>query len=519
MSQADSHSPGPGSAWRVALLLLLLLLLPFGDDEARGLSGGRLELKVVDRQSGKPIACRMHLKNAAGRPCRAGKAPFWHDHFVFDGNIVLELPAGQYTFELERGPEYLNRTGHFTIENFADDQKQVDLGRFIDMAAKGWFSGDLDVRREGREIELLMQADDLHVAQVISWGNDGRTTPGALPDKPLVCFDGDRYYHLLAGHHQRAGTELLYFNLPEPLRLSGQGEYPPLLIFAAAAHRREGAWVDLSRPYWWDLPLLVAARQLDSIQVAHGQMCREAVIGNEADGRPRDKFRYPDPWGNGQWSHFIYFQLLDCGLRIPPSAGSGSGSSPNPVGYNRVYVFVDSELSYERWWEGLRAGRVVVTNGPLMLPSVEGHAPGHVFRAAEGAALELEIGLTLSTRQPISYLEIIKNGRVEHSIRFADYAESGRLPRLHFDRSGWFLLRAVTDLRKTYRFAMTGPYYVQIGPQPRISRQAAQFFLDWTDERTRQIELADAQQQREVLGYYRRARDFWQTLRDRANAE
>src|SRR5439155_9501505 len=55
----------------------------------------------------------------------------------------------------------------------------------------------------------------------------------------------------------------------------------------------------------------------------------------------------------------------DCGLRLPPSAGSASGVLPNPVGYDRVYVHLDGELSYERWWEALRAGRVFVSNGPL----------------------------------------------------------------------------------------------------------------------------------------------------------
>ncbi len=58
-----------------------------------------------------------------------------------------------------------------------------------------------------------------------------------------------------------------------------------------------------------------------------------------------------------------------------------------------------------------------VTNGPLLKPSVEGELPGHVFQADAGAKLELEIGLTLSTREPISYLEIIKDGHVEHEIR------------------------------------------------------------------------------------------------------
>ena len=39
---------------------------------------------------------------------------------------------------------------------------------------------------------------------------------------------------------------------------------------------------------------------------------------------------------DGYWTQDIYYALLNCGLRIPPSAGSASGVLPNPVGYNRV---------------------------------------------------------------------------------------------------------------------------------------------------------------------------------------
>ncbi len=70
-------------------------------------------------------------------------------------------------------------------------------------------------------------------------------------------------------------------------------------------------------------------------------------------------------------------------------------------------------------------------------------------------------------------------------------SKGGRLPKLEFDRSGWFLVRAVTDLPDTYRFAMTGPYHVRIGDRPRISRRSAQFFVDCVYERARQIRLAD----------------------------
>src|SRR5437773_794177 len=90
---------------------------------ASGGPGGVLKVEVIDRETKQPLACRMHLTNAAGKPLRAPKAPFWHDHFVFDGQISLKLPKGQYAFEIEHGPEYLVRQGHFTIDDFSQDTK------------------------------------------------------------------------------------------------------------------------------------------------------------------------------------------------------------------------------------------------------------------------------------------------------------------------------------------------------------------------------------------------------------
>ena len=93
-----------------------------------------------------------------------------------------------------------------------------------------------------------------------------------------------------------------------------------------------------------------------------------------------------------------------------------------------------------------------------MRPTVEGQPPGAVLRGEPGKELEVEIGLSLSFADPISYLDIIQNGKVKHSVRLADFVHNkGRLPKLHFKQSGWFLVRAVTDLSDTYRLAMTAP--------------------------------------------------------------
>ena len=122
--------------------------------------------------------------------------------------------------------------------------------------------------------------------------------------------------------------------------------------------------------------------------------------------------------------------------------------------------------------------------------------------------------------QLFDYLEIVKDGRVAHEVRLQDYAQAGgKLPTVTFQNSGWMLIRAVARNPKTFRFASTGPYYVEIGGQPRVSKTSAQFFLDWVDERVARIKLEDAQQRDDVLQHHRAARQYWQRLVENANAE
>ena len=63
-----------------------------------------------------------------------------------------------------------------------------------------------------------------------------------------------------------------------------------------------------------------------------------------------------------------------------------------------MYVYCGDEFSYDRWWEGLRGGQVVVTNGPMLRPRVNGQLPGHVFSAPSGDNFVLDIALELAVR-------------------------------------------------------------------------------------------------------------------------
>jgi len=291
------------------------------------------------------------------------------------------------------------------------------------------------------------------------------------------------------------------------------------MTFIEAAKQDSNAWIDIEKDFWYDVPVWLASGKVDSIGICHNHLWRDGVYPDEAWGRPRDKKLYRMPRGNGQYTQEIYYHVLNTGLRIPPSAGSASGVMENPVGYNRMYVWCGDDFSYESWWENLRRGRVVVTNGPILRPQVNGRFPGHVFTAEKGEKLNLSIDLSLSTRDKIEYLEIIKDGHVEQSVRLEDYAKTGKLPPITFTESGWFLLRAVCEHPKTFRFASTGPWYVEIGDQKqRISRASAEYFRDWVKERMAKVKLEDDRQRAEVLQYHEAALRFWEEKVTQANA-
>ena len=330
----------------------------------------------------------------------------------------------------------------------------------------------------------------------------------------------------MAGEDERGGGAVLFFNLDRPLDIaSASREYPSAVKFIADARARNpDVWVDIEKPFWWDVPLWVASGQVDSIGIAHNHMWRSGVLPNEAWGRPRDNARYPDPLGNGYWTQDIYYHLLNCGLRLPPSAGSASGVLPNPVGYNRVYVRVEGDLTYEKWWQGLKSGRCFVTNGPLLLCEAEGKLPGGVFQVERGSRLELALAIQLVSNDSIRRVEIVKNGRVEGEIRLTatQGGERRGTANVSFDESGWFLVRAVADTPDTFRFASTGPYYVEVGGQARrVSRGSAKFFLDWVAERRETLKAAGEQprQLTEVLDAHAKADRFWRNLSETATAE
>jgi hypothetical protein len=487
---------------------------------------GAAPLRIsVNDSDGKPLPCRIHLRNERGEPQRVAGQPFWHDHFVCSGDIATDLKPGMYDYEVERGPEHSRKSGKIEIVAGKTTELKLTLNRIANLRQAGWYSGDLHVHRPLEEIEQLMAAEDLDFAPVITWWNNRNLWKDrAIPRELTRSFDGHRFYQIMAGEDEREGGALLYFGLDRPLDLAGsKREVPsPMFFVEEARQRNANVWIDIEKPFWWDVPVWLASGRMHSIGLANNHMCRSSVLANEAWGKPRDRRRLPDPRGNGFWTQEIYYHVLNSGLRIPPSAGSASGVLPNPVGYNRVYVHLDKPLTREAWFEALAHGQSFVTNGPLLTVKANDQLPGATFKIQDGKSLDVDIEIELTSNDRISRLELILNGEVAKTIDCSNEVSQQRSLKFTLDGPGWFLVRAIADVEKTFRFASTAPWFVETdSAKHRISRRSAQFFLDWTDERIGRVKanIVDEAELREVLPWHERARTFWARRVEMANSE
>ena len=188
-------------------------------------------------------------------------------------------------------------------------------------------------------------------------------------------------------------------------------------------------------------------------------------------------------------SETVWHQLLNCGLRIPAGAGTdlmGNYSSlRGPLGLNRVMVQGSGAPDKVSFLEKLKAGKSIVTNGPVIGFSVNGKLPGDRINISPSGET-LNYSAFLRSPVPLEFLEVIWNGKVvaTHTLldskRFADVTG-----KIKVKGPGWIVLRAGSrtphpDLMDLYPFATTNPVYVETPDQTHFrSAEAAAWFMPW----------------------------------------
>jgi hypothetical protein len=225
-----------------------------------------------------------------------------------------------------------------------------------------------------------------------------------------------------------------------------------------------------------------------------------------------------DVMGTGHEANLpVWYRMLNCGLRIPASAGTDCFINrivSGLPGADRVYVHCSDEFSYVDWIKNLRAGRTFVTNGPMLRLTVSDQEAGSVI--AWSQAHPLRVRGSVHARGPMERLELIVNGQVA-TTKDKGEQETTRLEldhELSLTGSVWIALRAAGA---SGAFAHTSAVYVDIPGHPIHSPADAEYFIKWIERLRQDIRARNripAGHQVHVEEQFAKALSFYRRLAD-----
>lgn len=465
-------------------------------------------------EDGPPLASRVRLLDARGRPLKIRGGSFQSGWNLVQSPWKFRGRTGQYTFEVTHGPQFAKGRGGFTLDRNSVANDVLRLKRYSNLEEESWVGGDLSVRIPAEKAIGWLAAEDLAMA-VSTVGNSQLEAALAAQEgqQAMEPIYGERseWVETRSYADSQACPGLAFHHWLPPAQVPQDIPSSRLLVMAHEQPVAEDGLpvhVEVQSLLEAEVPIWLASGHVDSIQLLghHTTIDGKAPIIKPALDPEPGRFRGEQ--GLGRLTEYLYWQVLETGLRIPPTAGSGFGKTSSPLGYNRVYAFVPSE-SRQEWWHAVRQGHSFVTNGPLLRAKANGQPPGAVFQAEEGNVVQLNLEVILTVSDPVDYLDVIFNGKKLYEARLNEYAkQGGRIPTLKVEESGWLVVRVVTGVGDTYRIASTAPFYCEVGERPRISRKSCQLFQDWLEIAEEQLAKRPAAKAQQV--YLKAAKKFWE---------
>jgi len=408
----------------------------------------KFELTILNRD-GKPTPARVGLYDASGRmPVPSSDAVPIMDHgylkrehffipgmgrwpgkgryvFYTDGQYSADLPAGDYQLVISKGFEYFQIDREASLTAGETTQTQIELKRWTDMPAKGWYScdGHLHFTRTRENNEVLSnvaQAEDIHVSHFLQMTNlntyyftqyafgragdyivgnhvlvSGQEGPRTSELGHTVSLNGLSFHHDKDHYHQ-------YLKAADAIR--GEGG-----LFGFVHVARQSPHADLG------LALTVPFGVVEFVEIMQlGFMDME-----------------------------LYYDILNLGYRVTPMAGTDSPYL-NLFGADRFYVKLNRAFSPEAWFDAFQQGRSFVTSGPMLELDVSDHGLGSKMRINAGEMLSVKASASVNpTIDKLDRLELVVHGDVVACTASSDGAEQLALDHtLTPDEGRWLAVRA-----------------------------------------------------------------------------
>lgn len=441
---------------------------------------------LVDGAIGQPAAAKIRVTNTASgeayfperaiktMPQRTG-AGIRH-YFYARGSYEVAVPPGRYQIEVVRGLCHNEVTGFTEVGSGITHIHDFRIPLLKDLKASGWYSGnththyhlEIDEDPDDR-LRMVPPAEALDVS-VISYliRNDSPYITNRYAVGPLPQFSRDGTLMDMGEEARNNRTfgdigygHCLFLNIPHAVEPVSTGllsrdprapDFPTLSMLCEEARKVGGTTIWCHNGMGMELPVAVALGHLDAY--------------NLADGLDADYTRY--------------YQLLNCGFRLPASSGTDWWI----YDHNRVFVQVEGAFTYRSWIAGLRAGRTFVSNGPLLELTVNGRGPGATLDAAE----PLKVIATAVSRLPFERLEIVQDGEIVAEQAAVGQREARLEREIPVERGGWIAARVFSRSKThaaTQVFAHTSPVYYRVSGTASRRAEAAGAFVDEVERSVR----------------------------------
>ena len=456
----------------------------------------RVRLRIVEKESKKPVAVKLHVHGEAGeylQPVDRHRLPnaHWFEDYSCDflkqrkhwctyipGETVMDLPLGPVYVEVSKGLEIRPVRKRITVGK-GTREITITVEKVLPWRERGWITADTHVHfLSPKTAQLEGSAEGVNVVNLLAsqWGElmtnvgdfDGKTTFGSKQaggdGEWLVRVGTENRQHVL-GHISLLGYD---GDIIAPMCYGGADEAAigdpagMLLCEWAQQCKTQGG--------------LAVVSHFPNPRAEHAAAIVEGNIDAIEMACWGDFYFGINPYSLSEWDRY-----LNCGYFLPAVAGTDKMSADTAVGAIRTYAHLRNheEFTYGAWMDAVRRGHTFVTYGPLMEFAVDGKPSGarlHLGRNGGHVDVTWELA---SVTIPMSRVDLMVNGEIRESRAVDPWRDAGHW-RVKIDKSSWaaILVRGHYPGKPAMIAAHSSPVMMEVTGSPFLAAADALTILD-----------------------------------------
>ena len=455
-----------------------------------------------------------------------------------EGTFDIDLPVANLRFEVIKGYAYrfFDSTIHISPET---DSLKIQLQKWFEFGKEKWYSGDGHVHYMDPVAALLeMKAEDLNVCNILT--SDFTIGQDRFLGAPDPVSDSAHFIYVNQEFREDRLGHMILLNLKklvEPVKPMREYQYPLNMQACDETHAQGGyvSWAHFAAWPGLEGPLAIVMKKVDAVEMLStiDPFCEPIFVSDVVpDLRMNSGLR-------------LWYRLLNCGLKLPATAGTDKMTNRVTVGANRVYAMIKGSFNYKTWIDALKRGNTFITNSPFLICQADNKNPGEEINIS--GKKTVTIIAEMWSQLPVDRLEIIVNGEViaekiiekgQHHAKLEIEYKPGKsvwiAARAHqynqedtrngvsfsqrrdFGGGPTLLNRYYGTMRPETPFAHTNPIYVTVDNQPIHSKEDAEYFIKYLENAVSWLKQSghfpSEQAKQEVLAAYKKGIDAYRKL-------